>query len=205
MVPTVITAGFRRSGIYPFNPDIIDYSVPTIDDTSNPTNSEQASLAVTINHQPSPDNVTTLSLVASTSCDLSLDSNFAVMNPQLSSGAIDGQHQAIFSSEQEQLFQKKYEEQYDLPDPVYQQWLRINHPTTELVKEIQINEIDSLETSLEQEEQVYDSCDFLNPFSDTQDWQEDQLAEFLVEQELLLQKRYDIPDPGKAIGTEKAT
>ena len=40
MVPTVITAGFRRSGINPFNPDIIDYTVPTIDDTSNPTNSQ---------------------------------------------------------------------------------------------------------------------------------------------------------------------
>ena len=176
MVPTVITAGFRRSGIYPFNPDIIDYSVPTIDDISNPTNSEQASLAVTINHQPSPDDVTTLSPVASNSYNLSLDSNFAVTNPQLSSSAIDGQHQVIFSSEQEQLFQKRYEEQYDLPDPVYQQWLRINHPTTELVKEIQMNEIDNLETSLEQE-QVYDSCDFLNPFSDTQERQEDQLAE----------------------------
>ena len=71
-----------------------------------------------------------------------------------------------------------------------------------------MNEIDNLETSLEQEEQVYDSCDFLNPFSDTPDWQEDQLAEFSIEQGLLLQKRfeknYDIPDPGKAIGTEKA-
>ena len=208
MVPTVITAGFRRSGIYPFNPDIIDYSVPTNDDTSKPTNSEQAPLDVTINHQPSPDNVTTLSPVDSTSCDLSLDSNFTFPNLQLPSSAIDGQHQAIFSSEQEQLFQKRYEEQYDLLDPVYQQWLRINHPTAELVKEIQMNEIDNLETSLEQEEQMYDSCDFLNSFTDTQDWQEDQVAEFSVEQGLLLQKRfeknYDIPDPDKSIGTEKA-
>ena len=48
MVPKVTTAGFRRSGIYPFNLDVIDYSVPTNDDTSNPTNSEQAPLDVTI-------------------------------------------------------------------------------------------------------------------------------------------------------------
>ena len=33
-----------------------------------------------------------------------------------------------FSSSQETLFCKRYEEGYDLPDPVYRQWLAINHP-----------------------------------------------------------------------------
>ena len=33
-----------------------------------------------------------------------------------------------FSSSQEALFRKRYEEGYDLPDPVYRQWLAINHP-----------------------------------------------------------------------------
>ena len=210
MVPKVITVGFRRSGIYPFNPDVIDYSVPTNDDTSNPTSSEQAPLDVTIDHQPSPGVVTTLSSAVSTSHNLSLDLNFAVTNQQPPYSVIDcdGQHQAIFSSEQELLFQKRYKEQYDLPDPVYQQWLRINHPTAELAKEIETNEIDDLETSLQQEEQVYDNYDFLDRFSDTQDWQEDQVAEFSVEQGLLLQKRFeeyhDIPNSDEAIGTGKA-
>ena len=35
-----------------------------------------------------------------------------------------------FSPEQVLLFQKRFEEKYDVPDPVYQQWLKINHPTT---------------------------------------------------------------------------
>ena len=52
---------------------------------------------------------------------------------------------------------------------------------------------------------MYDNYD---PFSDTQDWQEDQVAEFSVEQGLLLQKRFeenhDIPNPDEAIGTGKA-
>ena len=55
---------------------------------------------------------------------------------------------------------------------------------------------------------MYDNYDFLDPFSDTQDWQEDQVAEFSVEQGLLLQKRFDenhdIPNVDEAIGTGKA-
>ena len=34
-----------------------------------------------------------------------------------------------FLPEQELLFQRRYEEKYDLPDPVYQQWLRMKYPT----------------------------------------------------------------------------
>ena len=44
---------------------------------------------------------------------------------------------AEFSPEQELLFQKRFEENYDLPDPVYQQWLKINHPTAEVQNELQ--------------------------------------------------------------------
>ena len=41
-----------------------------------------------------------------------------------------------FSPEQELLFQRGYEEKYDLPDPVYQQWLKINHPTAKVQNEL---------------------------------------------------------------------
>ena len=34
------------------------------------------------------------------------------------------------------LFQRSYEEKYGLPDPVYQQWLKINHPTTKVQNEL---------------------------------------------------------------------
>ena len=53
---------------------------------------------------------------------------------------------AEFSPEQELLFQRRFEEKYDLTDPVYQQWLRINYLTAAQVQE---NEV--LEFSPEQE------------------------------------------------------
>ena len=202
MVPKVITAGFKRCGIYPFDPDVIDYGVPANDDSSSkPSNSNS--------NQQAP-------LDAVTSCQTSLNAVtshlpiFAVTSQQLPLGAVDSQHQT--TSEQEQLFQKRYEEQYDFPDPVYRQWLKANHPTTELVKENRVIEIADYELSLEQEQEEYDNYDFPNPFPDTQDWlqedqvvefsldwpQEDQVVEFSPEQVLLFQKRfekYDVPDP----------
>ena len=36
MVPAVITSGFKRSGIYPFNPKAIDYGV-SVDISKKPT------------------------------------------------------------------------------------------------------------------------------------------------------------------------
>ena len=209
MVPKVMTAGFKRCGIYPFNPDVIDYGVPANDD-SKPSNSNTS--------QKAP-----LDAVTSRQLPLDFASNrhlpiYAVTSQQLPLGAIDSEDQATFSSEQEQLFQKRYEEQYDLPDPVYQQWLKINHPTTELVKENQMIKVIDPELSLEQEQEEYDN--FPDPFAD---WpqedqvefspdlsQEDQVefapnlsqedqVEFSPEQVLLFQKRfkeqYDVPDP----------
>ena len=165
MVPKVITAGFKRCGIYPFNPDVIDYGFPANDD-SKPSNSNSS--------QKAP-------LDTVTSCQLPLDfaSNrhlpiYAVTSQQLplAIGAIDSEHQATFSSKQEQLFQKRYEQQYDLPDPVYQQWLKINH-TTELVKENQMIKVADPELSLEQEQEEYD--DFPDPFAD---WLQEDQVEF---------------------------
>ena len=44
MEQKVITAGFKRCGIYPFNPDVIDYGVPANDD-SKPSNSNSSQKA----------------------------------------------------------------------------------------------------------------------------------------------------------------
>ena len=165
MTPQVISNGFKRAGIYPFNPDIIDYGVFA--------DLEEESLL------PPPDTISSQKM-----------------------------HPAIFSSEQEQLFQKRFEEKYDLPDPVYQQWLRINHPTTEYVLENQPNDAaDSVkevfEFSLEQEQEEFENYEILDPVdqqsSSQERLQEDQVAEFSPEQELLFQKRfeenYNLPDP----------
>ena len=40
MVPTVISSGFRRSGIYPFNPEALDYGEVTNPASSNQTDSQ---------------------------------------------------------------------------------------------------------------------------------------------------------------------
>ena len=120
--------------------------------------------------------------------------------------AITSQLSANYSLEQEQLFQKRFEEKYDLPDLAYQQWLRINHPTT-LSLEDQPNEVDSFakERTGYSSEQEFEDYDLMDPAD--QPWlefdssllQEDQMTEFSPEQEFLFQRRYeenyDIPDP----------
>lgn len=86
MVPTVISSGFRRSGIYPFNPEALDYG-----EVTNPSSNEQAG------DQPST----------------SFQKDKTV---------------PTFTPEQETLFARRFEESYDLVDPLYSQWLEINHP-----------------------------------------------------------------------------
>ena len=58
------------------------------------------------------------------STDLTQDAQ-AEFAPDLSQ-----ENQVEFSPEQVLLFQKRFKEKYDVPDPVYQQWLKINHPMT---------------------------------------------------------------------------
>ena len=38
----------------------------------------------------------------------------------------------LFSPEKEALYQERYEEKYDLNDPGYVAWLKINHPDVEV-------------------------------------------------------------------------
>ena len=134
MVPNVISAGFKRAGIYPFNSDIIHYGVPA--------NSEER------NSQP-PDSVS--------------------------------------------------RQQPPLETVIYQQWLRINHPTTEQVQENETNEVagnstsEMVEFSLEQQQEEFD--DHAGSYQVDQQWldtdslsqdllQEDCVADFSPEQEL---------------------
>ena len=37
-------------------------------------------------------------------------------------------HNTVFSAEQEEHFERRYEGGYDLPDPVYEEWLKLRHP-----------------------------------------------------------------------------
>ena len=105
MVPSVICSGFKRSGIYPFNPQAIDYGVVVEKSTA-----------------------------------------------QENSKAMDLSHEQI------QLFERRYDEGYDFPDPVYLKWLEITHPKkgqTEDQQSESISNDDSGEFSGEQEHQVH--------------------------------------------------
>ena len=66
-----------------------------------------------------------------------------------------------FSPEQELLFQRRYEEYYDIPDPVYQQWLKIKYPTAAQGQEYQVSEFSLKQEHLFQRryEEKYDLPD----------------------------------------------
>ena len=99
MVPTVIMSGFRRSGIYPFNPAAVEYGVST-DESKKPTPKESSSES-----------------------KASKGDNVGIRCRNFSTKTIK------FSAEQEKRFQRRYEEGFNIPDPLYLEWLKINHPS----------------------------------------------------------------------------
>lgn len=88
MVPNNIISGFRRSGIYPFNPSALDYG----------TNSSS-----------------NVNVGSSSASDSTVASVF---------GRSEG-----FTSEQIELFERRFMNSYDIPDPEYLRWLKETHPT----------------------------------------------------------------------------
>ena len=120
MVTNVITSGFKRSGIYPFNPKAISCGIITEKSTTQDTSHS----AVSQDSRDTTDDILNL------------------------------------SDDQVKLFERRYREGYDLPDPVYFKWLRINHPTVEN----QITAFD--ETTVIQEQPSQQHCDE-NQFRDT--------------------------------------
>ena len=100
MMPSIICSGFRRCGVYPFNPHAIDCSISR----DNP----EASL--TISHGG--------------------ENEMESKKPEdgENSDEQEKSKSTTFSKEQEQLYQRRYEEGYDLMDPQYLRWLEIHHP-----------------------------------------------------------------------------
>lgn len=86
-----ILSGFRKCGIYPFNPG-------EVNDRQLAPSKAVCPRAVTSQPQETP----------------------------------------VFTKEKEELFKKRYEENFDIPDPEYVVWLKLNHPDAE---------VSSLETS----------------------------------------------------------
>jgi len=56
-------------------------------------------------------------------------SRTTVASGQQVTEAVVRSDQPTFTLEQEQKYQRRYEEGFDLPDKQYEAWLKINHPT----------------------------------------------------------------------------
>ena len=128
MIPNVISSGFKRSGIYPFNPDAIDYGMNV--DGAVPEEDKQ---------------VTEVEAEALT-CSRELDFN--------ENEALACSSEQQFTPEQEELFKRRYEEEYDIPDPLYLQWVKINHPekhpdNTSLLDHFSVLTLDSVDPATE--------------------------------------------------------
>ena len=83
MVPNNIISGFRRSGIFPFNPNALDYGANS---SSN----------------------------ANVGCSSASNTSVKVEE---------------FTSEQIERFERRFVNNYDIPDPEYVRWLKEIHPT----------------------------------------------------------------------------
>ena len=126
MVPNIISSGFKRSGIYPFNPNAIDYGV---DGSMLEKQSHSETSSIPVN---------TSSVTKSS----------------------EKEPEKSFSADQEKLYQRRYEENYNLPDPEYLEWLKINHPSEYILNletsqkdrdTLQSNGNDELDNTLQQE------------------------------------------------------
>ena len=110
MTPANICSGFRKCGVYPFNPNAIDCTIST----DNPAGQVQRGAGNEIDENEGGGDG---SRSAEDFDDHELPSN-ALSNP------------ITFPAEKEQLFKVRYEEGYDLYDEEYLQWLSIHHPDT---------------------------------------------------------------------------
>jgi len=90
---------FKRSGIYPFNPNALDYGANDRSSSANGgSNSEN------------------------------LNSNDVDGNSVGDVGCSSANILQEFTLNQLELFQRRFENDYDNPDPVYLQWLKVYQP-----------------------------------------------------------------------------
>ena len=107
MTPANICSGFRKCGVFPYNPDAIDCSIST----DNPA----GELGINGRSNDNEEN------------DMGDDRGEGSGNEQ-GDQQLDDQDWRTFSDDQIRLFTERYEEGYDVYDKEYLQWLTINHP-----------------------------------------------------------------------------
>ena len=100
VTPETICSGFRRAGVYPYNPNAI--KIPD-NQPSKPTEQSGAAIA---GGAATVDSAATAGSVAN----------------------VPSSPSPTFTQEQEDLFERRYEEKYDQYDSEYISWLELNHP-----------------------------------------------------------------------------
>ena len=125
MNPVTICSGFRRRGVYPLNPDVIDCSISIV----NP----EASLHEVDEDVGSQDN----------------QGDDGMSNPQQCNNG-----QSSISHEKAALFQQRFQEGYDLPDDDYVKWLHETHPES-ITNQLLLRMVQAICSSVMIHSQVY--------------------------------------------------
>lgn len=124
MTPDTIRSGFKATGVYPINHHAVKISGER-SPTRKSVGIEGIAKSNGISYLPQYRPHTSQKHVsfASSPVVLSPPTSLSPLSPlslQLSS--------IQFTAEEEQRFQTRYEEGYDIPDPRYDQWLQRKHP-----------------------------------------------------------------------------
>ena len=129
VTPANVIAGFRRAGLYPFNPNAISLTEDTSSDMCcTPSRYEANSSDQDASHQTSPSSAVTGDSTPSCTATECLPNVAAPSHSSTAGDISDRTSNTVFSAEQEEHFERRYEGGYDLPDPVYEEWLKLRHP-----------------------------------------------------------------------------
>ena len=126
--PTNIIAGFRKTGVFPLNPGVIDDKMLS---PSLAFNQQQQ----TISPNPEQPNTSSDKAATSPSTGASVDSSSKLVQEESPSSS-KSDHEStsvktacsLYTAEQQKLYERRYEEGYDVQDPEYEAWLKITHP-----------------------------------------------------------------------------
>jgi len=118
-----LIAGFKNCGVHPFNRSAIQI----IDETQHGKHTNGYSNAPVPNNTEMPRSATNSPLA----CNTSVPDNVPVPSTNENSAQLHLQECIPeISDELRKKFERRYKEGYDLPDPVYRQWLEVTHPTS---------------------------------------------------------------------------
>jgi len=118
ILPTNVIAGFKKSGVYPFNRDAVLKSTDNLSNISKANNwyaKKSLNFFYNVVHFLVGDKT-------------SLDESSTVTSVNQVPETVVSSDQPTFTLEQEQRYQRRYEEGFDLPDKRYEVWLKIDCP-----------------------------------------------------------------------------